>query len=91
MMVLTMSNRLKVTSSGQVSVPASIRKRWEASYLTAEDHGDHLILRPAPDDPIEAVFGIFALEAQGKPDLQQIRAEERDADQIVEESEWPDR
>jgi AbrB family looped-hinge helix DNA binding protein len=75
-----LSNRVKITRAGQISVPAEVRRRWGASYLTAEDHGDHLILRPAPDDPVDAVYGIFATEAAGRPGSTEIRGQEREAD-----------
>jgi hypothetical protein len=38
-------------------VPAEIRHRWGRAPLALEDHGDHVVLRPAPDDPIAAARG----------------------------------
>lgn len=81
-----MSRRVKITDGGQISVPAKLRKRWGSSYLTAEDRGDHLVLRPAPDDPVDAVYGIFAAEARGETELAEIRAREREADAEAEAS-----
>lgn len=49
--------RLKVTSGGQVSVPAEIRRRWGTSTLALEDHGDRIVLFPAADDPVAAARG----------------------------------
>jgi len=43
-----------------MSVPAEIRRRWAARVLEVEDFGDHVVVRPAPDDPLDAVTGIFA-------------------------------
>ncbi len=43
-----------------MSVPAAVRKRWRTSTVMAEDHGDRLVIRPAPDDPIAAAAGAFA-------------------------------
>ncbi len=83
-----MSARLKVTKAGQVSVPAAVRKRWGAAYLSAEDHGDHLVLRPAPDDPVDAVYGIFAPEAGRAGEVADIRAGERAADADAESHRW---
>lgn len=48
---------LKVTSAGQLSLPARIRRRWGTQRVAIEDHGDSVILRPVPDDPIEAARG----------------------------------
>ena len=47
----------RITSAGQLSVPAEVRRRWGASSVLIEDHGDHLVVRPAPDDPIAAARG----------------------------------
>jgi len=41
-------------------VPADVRKRWKTRVVVADDRGDHLILRPAPEDPIDAALGAFA-------------------------------
>ncbi len=51
--------RLKISAGGQVSVPATVRHRWKTRVVVADDRGDHLILRPAPEDPIEAAMGAF--------------------------------
>jgi bifunctional DNA-binding transcriptional regulator/antitoxin component of YhaV-PrlF toxin-antitoxin module len=52
--------RLRISGGGQVSVPAAVRNRWKTKVVVADDRGDHLILRPAPEDPIEAARGAFA-------------------------------
>ncbi|MEN3284463.1 MAG: hypothetical protein V7607_5603 [Solirubrobacteraceae bacterium] len=54
---------LKVTSGGQISVPAEIRRRWGTSTLALEDLGDRVVLTPAPDDPIAAARGALAGES----------------------------
>jgi bifunctional DNA-binding transcriptional regulator/antitoxin component of YhaV-PrlF toxin-antitoxin module len=51
--------RLKISAGGQVSVPAVVRQRWNTRVVVADDRGDHLILRPAVEDPIEAAAGAF--------------------------------
>jgi bifunctional DNA-binding transcriptional regulator/antitoxin component of YhaV-PrlF toxin-antitoxin module len=51
--------RLKISAGGQVSVPAVVRQRWKTRVVVADDRGDHLILRPAVEDPIEAAAGVF--------------------------------
>jgi AbrB family looped-hinge helix DNA binding protein len=48
---------LKVTSAGQLSLPARIRRRWGTRRVAIEDRGDSVVLRPVPDDPIEAARG----------------------------------
>ena len=69
-----------------MSVPAVVRKRWGTRTVLAEDRGDELILRPAPDDPIAAVRGIFAAEFGRGPSTDQLRVEAR-----VEEAELEQR
>jgi hypothetical protein len=49
--------RLRLSKGGQISVPAAIRHRWGSSTIALEDHGDHVVLRPSPDDPIAAARG----------------------------------
>ena len=42
----------KITSSGQVSIPAGVRRRWQTSKVDVEDHGDYVVVRPVPEDPV---------------------------------------
>lgn len=79
-----MIKRLAISSGGQVSVPAAVRKRWGTRAVLAEDHGDELILRPAPDDPIAAVRGIFAREIDGGPNVDEMRTGARDEEAKLE-------
>jgi bifunctional DNA-binding transcriptional regulator/antitoxin component of YhaV-PrlF toxin-antitoxin module len=74
---MTMTRRLVISSGGQISVPAAVRKRWGTRAVLAEDRGDQLVLRPAPDDPIAAVRGIFAGEMSGGPTIDELRASAR--------------
>jgi bifunctional DNA-binding transcriptional regulator/antitoxin component of YhaV-PrlF toxin-antitoxin module len=74
---MVMIKRLVISSGGQISVPAAVRKRWGTRTVLAEDRGDQLVLRPAPDDPIAAVRGIFAEEMRRGPTLDELRAEGR--------------
>ncbi len=67
----------KVTTSGQVSLPAPVRKRWHTAQVVIEDEGDRLVVRPLPDDPIAAACG--SLKRGGSPP-EAIRARERAAE-----------
>lgn len=76
----------RVTSAGQLSVPAEIRRRWGASSVLIEDHGDHIVVRPAPEDPIAAARGALKGKLQhSSGELRRLaredeaRAEERKA------------
>lgn len=44
--------------------------------MTLEDHVDHVILRPAPDDPIEAARGAFK-DLPGGMTSEEMRREAR--------------
>lgn len=71
---------LKVTRAGQLSLPARIRRRWGTQRVTIEDHGDRVVLRPMPDDPIEAAAGALRGRITSSEDLRvQAREDERHA------------
>ncbi len=81
---MAMRKRLKISKGGQVSVPAEVRYRWGTSTVIAEDEGERLVLRPAPDDPIDAVMGIFAPAASAMTTdeaFRLYREEEREAEE----------
>ncbi len=82
---MAMIKRLVISSGGQISVPAAIRKRWGTRTVLAEDHGDELVLRPAPDDPIAAVRGIFADEMSRGPTIGELRASGREEEAELDE------
>ncbi len=82
---MAMIKRLAISSGGQISVPAAVRKRWGTHSVLAEDRGDRLVLRPAPDDPIAAVRGIFADEMSGGPTIDELRARAREEDAELEQ------
>jgi bifunctional DNA-binding transcriptional regulator/antitoxin component of YhaV-PrlF toxin-antitoxin module len=81
---MAMTKRLAISSGGQISVPAAVRKRWGTRTVLAEDRGDELVLRPAPDDPIAAVRGIFAKEMSGGPTIDELRTGARVEDAELE-------
>ncbi len=64
----------KVTTSGQVSLPAVVRRRWRTAQVVIEDEGDRVVVRPLPDDPIAAACG--SLKRRGLAS-EAIRARER--------------
>lgn len=81
-----MSMVLKISRGGQISVPAEIRNRWHTRELIAEDHGDHLVLRPAAEDPIGVLRGIFA--HYPGPSSEQMRREAREEEAEIEERKY---
>jgi bifunctional DNA-binding transcriptional regulator/antitoxin component of YhaV-PrlF toxin-antitoxin module len=65
---------VKVTTSGQISLPASVRNRWRVSRVVVDDEGDRVMVRPLPDDPVAAACG--SLKRRGAAP-ETIRAGER--------------
>jgi bifunctional DNA-binding transcriptional regulator/antitoxin component of YhaV-PrlF toxin-antitoxin module len=57
--------RRKITAGGQISLPANVRSRWQASLVSVEDLGDHVVVRPLPDDPVTAARGALAGKLSG--------------------------
>lgn len=77
--------RLKVTSAGQISLPAALRKRWGVTEVLVIDKGDYALVRPAPVDAAEELRG--CLPSGGQPS-EQMREDERRIEQDKEEARW---
>lgn len=76
---------LKVTSSGQISLPAEIRRRWETDEVLLIDKGDHVLVRPAPQDAVAQLRG--SLPA-GCVSADEVRDQERELEARLEEERW---
>jgi bifunctional DNA-binding transcriptional regulator/antitoxin component of YhaV-PrlF toxin-antitoxin module len=74
---------MKVTASGQISLPAEIRRRWAVSRVRLVDHGDHVTLEPIPDDIFAATFGMF--QAKDGMTSDELRRLDREAEAEREE------
>ena len=74
---------LRISKGGQLSVPAAVRHRWRTDKVIADDRGDHLVIRPAPDDPIAAAQG--ALKGKLSMTTDAMRAEAREDERRAEE------
>lgn len=80
---MTTSHVMKVSSNGQVSVPAETRSRWDADRVTIVELGDRIVIRPLPDDPVGALVGKYADrgptsdEARHRDRAETARAESR--------------
>jgi bifunctional DNA-binding transcriptional regulator/antitoxin component of YhaV-PrlF toxin-antitoxin module len=67
----------RISKGGQVSIPASVKRRWRADRVVIEDRGDELVMRPLPDDPIGAALALFTPEGQSSDEIRaQLREEE---------------
>lgn len=80
---LMIMRQVKITAGGQLSVPAEVRHRWNTTRVQLEDRGDHLVLRPAPADPILALRGAFA--DPSKPSSSELRKRAREEEQAAED------
>jgi bifunctional DNA-binding transcriptional regulator/antitoxin component of YhaV-PrlF toxin-antitoxin module len=72
--------KARITSGGQVSVPAAIRRRWGTDVLALEDLGDRLLLRPLPADPIAAARGALKGRVSSKGLREAARRDEAAAE-----------
>lgn len=70
-----------ISRGGQISVPADVRRRWQTSRVEIEDHGDSIVVRPIPDDPIAAALG--SLRGRG-PNSDEMRKALRDEESALE-------
>ena len=50
---------MKVSSNGQVSIPAEVRSRWMAERVVVVDLGDRVVMRPMPEDSVGALVGKY--------------------------------
>jgi len=49
----------KITTGGQISLPAEVRRRWGTRRVRIDDEGDRVVMTPLPDDPIGAARGAW--------------------------------
>jgi bifunctional DNA-binding transcriptional regulator/antitoxin component of YhaV-PrlF toxin-antitoxin module len=73
--------RVKVTRTGQVSLPAELRHRWGVGTVLVIDRGDYAIVRPVPADPVATLRGAHAGPG---PASERVRANERAAEEARE-------
>ncbi|CAN5188160.1 hypothetical protein BH20ACT16_BH20ACT16_11340 [soil metagenome] len=77
---MAMARRMKISRGGQISVPAAVRSRWQTNTVVVDDRGDHLVVRPVADDPVESTFGMFAAEFADGPPAEELIRELREQD-----------
>lgn len=73
---------MRITDSGQVSVPAAVRRRWATRTVRITDAGDHLVVEPEPENPFEAVRGTLTGLAASAEEMRRRSRE----DEIAAES-----
>ena len=72
-----MKTVVTISSSGQISIPAAVRKRWGRTRLVLDDQGDRLVLEPLPEDPIGAAIGSLAGPGPSSAELRSALSEGR--------------
>lgn len=75
MPVVTASNR------GQIVIPREIRKKLNigpGKRIAVKLEGDHVLLIPLPDDPVESFCGIFKDKASLTRELMEQKKKERE-------------
>ena len=80
--------RHKITRAGQVSIPAEVRERWGVSSVLIVDEGEQLTLRPAPDNPLEALNGILSGKARSELTAAEAKRLWRAEDNAAMERKW---
>lgn len=80
-MVAPLSYVMKVSSNGQVSIPADARARWAVSRVVVVDLGDRVVMRPLPDEPVRSLRGKYADRG---PSSEAARATARAADAAID-------
>jgi bifunctional DNA-binding transcriptional regulator/antitoxin component of YhaV-PrlF toxin-antitoxin module len=74
-----------ISSGGQVSLPAALRRRWGVKRVVVVDNGDSVTLYPLTEDPLDALTGI--LKGKGRFDRpfgelwEEYEAEEREVEE----------
>ncbi len=75
-----------LTRGGQVSIPAEFRRAWTSKRVMVREVDGGVMLRPMPDDPLEAAIGSLADKVKRKVSVEdairmyredEIAAEER--------------
>ena len=73
-------HHMRVTTAGQISLPAEVRRRWSTSRVKITDEGGRLIVEPASENPFDAAIGLLAGGHLSSDDLLAERQRERDLD-----------
>lgn len=79
-------HHMKVTTAGQVSIPAEVRRRWGTTRVKITDEGGRLVVEPEPENPFEGLIGILSDGTLSSDDME---AEEREAERERNRRKWP--
>lgn len=80
--------RHKITSAGQVSIPAEIRERWGASSVLITDEGERIVMTPLPPNPVDGLRGVLKDEARTAISAAEATRLWREEDNAAMERKW---
>ena len=72
---------VKTSSRGQIVIPREVRKKLNigpGKRIAVKLEGDHVLLIPLPDDPVESFCGIFKNKASLTQELMNQKTKERE-------------
>jgi bifunctional DNA-binding transcriptional regulator/antitoxin component of YhaV-PrlF toxin-antitoxin module len=72
-----------ISTGGQLSIPAVVRRRWSTRRVVIEDRGSAIVVRPVPDDPIGAAMGSLGGRRTGSD---RARAIVRDEEAAIDDA-----
>jgi AbrB family looped-hinge helix DNA binding protein len=73
---VTVNYVMKISTNGQVSIPAEARARWNADRVVVVDLGDRVVLRPLPEEPVGELRGKYRRGLNSDRIRQQSRIDE---------------
>ena len=72
-----------ISTSGQIALPAAVRRRWGTRRVQLVDRGSEVVIQPVPDDVVAAAAG--ALAAWKSPGTTEVRQQLREEEDEAEE------
>jgi bifunctional DNA-binding transcriptional regulator/antitoxin component of YhaV-PrlF toxin-antitoxin module len=76
----------RISSGGQIQIPADVRKRWGTRDVIVDDGGSFLRITPMPDDPIAAAGSLLA--GPGRLSSDEVTRQWRQEEIEAEEAKW---
>ena len=76
---------VKVTASGQISLPAHLRRRWQVDEVLVIDRGEYALVRPVPRDAVAELRGSLPTTSTS---MDEVREQERALETRIEQERW---
>lgn len=75
------SHIMKVSTNGQVSIPAEARARWRADQVVVVDLGDRVVMRPLSHQPVAEMRGKYRTRGPASEEARRLARAEDAADE----------